>query len=153
MANKDALLQVKITKRQKKQIETAAKAQDVKVPAYVLEALDFYGSFNVHFLEHIYSTAEKVKLPMSKVIQQLLVAYINADTAIIEEFGTGGKTYQRAFQYDKDGLIEGIEHMDLVYKQVKKEACALREKLENAAKDGYPVMITKEDAALMAARL
>ncbi len=153
MANKDALLQVKITARQKKQIETAAKAQDVKVPAYVLAALDFYGSFDVHFLEHIYSTAEKVKLPMSTVIQQLLVAYINTEIAAMEGFGTGGKTYKRAFQYDENGLIEGIKHADLVYEQVKKEVSTLRTKLENAVKAGEPVVITREDAALMAARL
>ena len=154
MATKDALLQVKITKDQKKQIESAAKAQDVKVPEFVLAALDFYTGFDVHFLEHIHATAKKVKLPMPTVMQQLLVAYINADIAVMDLFGTGtGKTYRRAFQYDENGLIEGDKHANLVHSQVKNEISALREKLEKAVKASKPVMITRDEVALMAARL
>jgi len=59
---------------------------------------------------------------MSTVIQQLLQAYVSADCAIMEVFGTGGKTYSRAFQYDEDGLIEGNKHSDLVFAQVKTAA-------------------------------
>jgi hypothetical protein len=151
--NKNSLLQVRLTETQKNKIEAEAKKQNVKVPEYVLEAIEFYASFDVHFLEHIYSTAEKMKLPMPTVIQQLLQAYISADCAIMELFGTGGKTYKRAFQYDENGLIRGIQHANLVYEQVKEEISILRTKLENAVKKGKPVLITKEDAALMAARL
>lgn len=150
---KDAILHIRISAKQKKNIEAEAKKQNVNVPKYVLEALNFYSAFDVHFLEHIYDTAEKVKLPMSTVIQQLLVAYINADIAIMDVFGTGGKTYKRAFQYDENGLIEGNKHADLVYEQTKKEISVLRTKLENAVKAGTPVLITRDDAALMAARL
>ena len=151
--NKESLLQVRITEKQKEKIEAEAKKQGVKVPEYVLAALDFYGSFDVHFLEHINATAEKMKLSMPIVIQQLLQAYISADCAIMEVFGTGGKTYKRAFQYDENGLIEGNKHADLVYEQVKEEISTLRTKLENAVKKGKPVLISKEDASLMAARL
>lgn len=153
MGAKESVLHIRISDKQKAKIENAAKAQDVKVPQYVLEALDFYGGFDVHFLEHIYSTAQKMKLPMPIVIQQLLEAYINADVAIMEVFGTGGQTYRRAFQYDEAGLIEGIKHADLVYSQVKKEALDLKKKLKRGSETGAPVKISKEDAALMAARL
>ncbi len=153
MANKTNLIQVRVSEKQKAQIDAAAKAEDVKVPEYILNALDFYAGFDVHFLEHIYATAQKMKLPIPTVIQQLLVAYINADAAIMEGFGTGGQTYRRAFQYDETGLIEGSKHGELVYEQVKEEISALRKKIENAVKAKKPVLITREDAALIAARL
>ena len=151
--DKDAVLHVRINSKQKNKIEAEAKKQNVKVPQYVSEAIDFYSAFDVHFLEHIYATAEKMKLPMPTVIQQLLVAYINADCAVMEVFGTGGKTYKRAFQYNENGLIEGNKHADLVYKQVMEEISVLKTKLGKAVKAGKPVLITRDDAAIMAARL
>jgi hypothetical protein len=153
MGTKDKNLNIRISAVQKKKIEDDAKKYGVGVPKYVLNAADFYSGFDVHFLEHIKSTAQKVKLPMATVMQQLLVAYVHADTAIMEVFGTGGKTYQRAFQYDENGLIEGTKHADMVYDQVKNEISILREKLENAVKSRKAVVITGDDAAIMAARL
>lgn len=97
---KDTVLHVRITGKQKEKIEAEAKKQNVKVPQYVIEALDFYAGFDVHFLECMYSTAEKMKLPMPTVIEHLLQSYLSTDGARAEVFGTGGKAYRRAFQYD-----------------------------------------------------
>lgn len=150
---KDAILHIRINKNKKNKIEKDAEKQGLNVPAYVSAAIDFYGSFDVHFLEQMNMTAEKLKLPIPTVIQQLLVAYTSADIAIMKTFGTGGKTYQRAFQYDENGLIEGIEHMNLVRSQVSGESSNLIKKLEKGVRTGKPVLITKDDAMLLAARL
>ena len=147
---KDAILHIRISAEQKARIEAEARKQDVTTAQYVIEALDFYSTLDVHFLESMHMTAEKVKLPMSKVIQNLLVAYINTELAQMDFLNTGGITYQRAFQWDKDGLIEGIKHMDLTYNQAKEEYVFLREKLEKANKDGQSVLITHREAALIA---
>jgi len=151
MATKDSILHIRIKGDQKERIAAEAEKQGVNVPEYVLGALEFYSGLDVSFLKHIRNEAEKVKLPMSTVIQQLLVAYLAADVANIEDFKAGGKTYHRAFQYDETGLIEGDKHSQLVYKQQKKENSVLRQKLENAVKAGEPVMITWQDAANIAA--
>ena len=136
-----------------KRIEADAKKLEMTVPEYVLGAVDFFSGFDRDFFKHINEVSEMLKVPMSTVIQQLLAQYIAQDKAVMDCFGTGSKTFSRAFQYDDNGLIEGNKHSDLVYEQVKKEITALREKLENAVKEKKPVLITRDDAALMSARL
>ena len=152
MSVKDAVLHVRITNSQKQKIEAEAKKQDVTVPEYVLEALEFYSSFDVHFLEHIYSLAEKVRLPMPIVIEHLLQAYLGSEAANIEIFKNKTRIFQRAFQYDENGLITGNRLSDLAYQQQKKESEALYQKLlEHAeSEETEPIMITREEAALLA---
>ncbi len=150
--SKDAILHIRINGKQKQKIEAEAKKQDLNVPKYVTEALEFYSSFDIHFLEQIYMTAEKMKLPMPIVIQQLLQAYISADYARMEAFGSsaGAKTYKRAFQYDENGLIEGTRHSDLVYEQELKEALEVRDRLFSTSKTGVSYTTNAEGAAYLA---
>jgi hypothetical protein len=150
---KTGMMGVRVTGEEKAHYEAEAKKQAITLGQYMTEALEFYSSFDVHFLEHIYDTAQKMKLPMPKVIQNLLVAYTNAELAQMEVFKIGSVTYRRAFQFsEKDGsLIEGIEHMDLVYEQTKKDLLLLKTRLEQGVKKGEPVFIRNEDAVMMAA--
>ena len=150
---KDSAITFRINGELKRKIETAAKKQGITTPTYMINALTFYGGFDKDFLNEIQLDADKLKLPMPTVIQQLLMTYLSTESAIMCVFKTGSKTYKRAFQYDENGLIEGKRHTDLVHEQVSKEISALRKKLENAVKAGKPVLVTRDDAALMTARL
>jgi len=153
MAIKEDLLQVKITKKGKAQIIAAAKAQDLKMAAYVLQGLDFYSTFDIHFLEQINVTAEKLKLPLPIVIQSLLQAYIAGESAMLDTYGHEPKIFARAFQFDEKGLIMGNKLSHLVYDQTKVDAEALKEKLTAAVEDGLPVRISNEESVFLAARL
>jgi len=59
MAFKDCTIQVKVTQEMQDRIAAEAEKQAINPSQYVREAIDFYSSFNVYFLEHINSTAKK----------------------------------------------------------------------------------------------
>ena len=153
MALKTELLQVKMTEKALDHIKKCAKDQDRKIPEYVNDALDFFGAFDVHFLEHIHSTAKKIGQNMPTVIENLLQAYMSIDIANSEVFKVGGHTYRQAFQYDENGLIRGNKLSDKVYEDHKKVAKTLLDKLAMAAREKKEVFVSHEDAAILASVL
>ena len=151
MANKEVLFQLKITEEQRQKIATEAKKRAINDPQYVREAIDFYSSFDVHFLEKIYTHAESQKIPMPKVIQNLLCSYFGQDYAFMEVFGKPTRAFARAFQHDENGLIEANDLSDLVERQTKEDIAGLREKLVESVQDGKAAHITKEEASILGA--
>ena len=150
MANKIKSLQVKVTEKRLEHLKKCAKEQDIKLPEYVNEALDFYGAFDVHFLEHIHSTAEKVGLDMPTVIENLLQAYVAVDCANTDTFKTGGSTYRLAFQYDENGLIRGNALSDSIYSTAKKVAERLLEKAIVSSQKREDMYIMNHELAIYA---
>ena len=108
MANKDALLQVKITEKQKKQIEAAAEAQDVKVPAYVLTALDFYASFDPAFWKRIENFSRRLNMPQYLILQNLAISWMARKAAEAEVWGLGASRLKE-FAFTDSGPITGEE--------------------------------------------
>jgi hypothetical protein len=151
MANKTELLQVAVTPEQKEKYEAEAKKQDVSLSDYMRECLDNWSTFDVHFLEHMNIISEKLKFPMPIVIQNFITAFITAESAMLETYGTSPKTYKRAFQFSDAGeLITGNELSSLVYEQTKKDAETLKRKLEDSARTGKPAKITTEEGTFLA---
>jgi hypothetical protein len=107
MANKDALLQVKITEKQKKQIEAAAKAQDVKVPAYVLKALDFYGSFDPAFWKKIETFSRNLGVKEYLILQNLSIFWMARREAEAEVLGDEAESILLEFQFTENGPVTG----------------------------------------------
>jgi len=100
----------------------------------------------------MHATAERLHLPFGVFIQQLLTTQSATDAAILSVHGEGNiNTYAHAFQFDQNGLIQGRKHFDLVFNQVKKIE-TLRKAGEEAVKAKKPVLVTEDDASLMAAR-
>lgn len=109
MAKKDALLQVKITEKQKKQIEAAAKAQDVKVPQYVLEALDFYAGFDSVFRERIKTFSRNLGIQEYLVLQNLAISWMARREAEAEVWGGEAESILLEFRFTEDGPVTGEE--------------------------------------------
>lgn len=147
---KEELLAVKVTTEQMNRIEGEAKKHDVPIPQYVREGLDFYASFDVHFLELIDGVAKKMQLPLITTIENLLRAYMATENVMVETYGTPPKTMQRAFQLDKDGLITGTKLSLLVFDQAKVDAETLKKKLEQSTRTGKPARITTEEGVFLA---
>jgi len=148
---KEEIMAVRMTTEQREKINEEARKQNLTGPAYVLQALDFYASFDVHFLEQINITAEKMQLPLTTVIQNLLLAYIAADSAMLETYKTPPKTFKRAFQFsDQMTLITGTDLSHLVFDQTKTDAEALKKKLDNSVRTGKPARITTEEGVFLA---
>jgi hypothetical protein len=142
--NKDERLVMLITKEQKDKIKAESKKQNINEPEYVRQAIEFYSTFDVHFLEHIYALGEKTKLPMPLVIQQLLASYLAQDDAYMDKFKKPSKAFQRAFQYDENGLIQGNAHSDLVFEQTKEDIEKFKGYLIETNEAGKPMWIPKE---------
>lgn len=151
MANKEILYQLKITEEMREKIATEAKKQAINDPEYVRQAIDFYSSFDVHFLEKIFSTAESHKISMPLTIELLLTSYLSQDYAFMEIFGKPTNAFVRAFQHNADGLIEGNDLSELVLRQTKDDIAGLREKLIESVQEGKSVRISKEEATIMGA--
>jgi hypothetical protein len=149
--SKDERLVMLITKEQKDKIKVESKKQNINEPEYVRQAIDFYATFDVHFLEKIYIHAEGQKIPMPIVIQQLLTSYLAQDYAFLEVFGKPTRAFARAFQHDEKGLIEGNDLSELVLKQTKEDIAGLREKLVESVQEEKSVRISKEEATIMGA--
>jgi len=131
----------------------ARKKLKIKIPEYLRQAVEFYGSFNEDFLKQINDTAKLTKTNTATVIQQLLTVYMAQDFAIYSTMGKT-KTFQRAFQFTPEGLISGNQLSEQVAAEVTKAAEDLRSRLE-AMKHGKmkETIISFEEAGLMSARL
>jgi hypothetical protein len=154
MANlKTKNLQTKLTPAKFEAIRKAAEDRNMKTPEFVNEALDFYGAFDVGFLDQMQITAGKLDLQIPRVIENLLQTYIATDSAISETFKTQAHTFKRAFQYDERGLIKGSRLSNKVYKDQKKTAQDLLKRLKEASEQGTETFISKQDAGLLTAIL
>ena len=152
--NKDELLAVKCTKLQKKMILDSAKVYGMKVPDIVRFSINFFTNFDRDFIEEIENVADRMQLPLSSVIQNLLVFYTAKDKAMLDNFGTNPMTYNRAFVFDADAnLLEGNELSELVYNKYSEEIQDLKRKLKKGSEKKCPVHITSHEAGLMSARL
>jgi hypothetical protein len=152
---KDVRLVVKITQDQQQTIETEAKKQDVNEAEYVRQAIEFYSAFSPEFLEAIKDLAEKKDVPITTAMQNLLLSYTATELAMYETYnGATMKTFNRSFQYSPGGeLITGLALSNLVYRQSKQDAEAIKEKLEKSVRTGKPAKITTEEGVFVATHL
>ena len=151
MAKKEYLLQITTTRKMEKQIREAAKDKNIKMSDFGREAIGFYLSFDPHFMRHMKSVAEKMRLPVPIVITNFITVYIAAESAALEAYGTSPTIYKRAFQYTESGeLITGNDLSILAFDQSTENLKKLKEKLEESAQTGKPAAITLEEAAFIA---
>ena len=149
--SKTDYLTIRITPDKKAYLEIRAQIMKMTFTDLLITGATMYADFDPDFLKQMKEIAEKVKLDMPTVIQQLLLVYAAQDAAILKTFGVS-KTYQRAFQFNEHGLITGNQLSDAVFAEVKEAALALRERLEGNRGAGAPLKISKDTAALLAAR-
>jgi len=138
----------RILPSEKSRLEAVAEGRKMNFTDLLLEGARMLSEFSPYFLEEIRKIAQRVGLSVPKVIQQLLTAYIAADAAVLEVFGTS-KIYQRAFQFDKEGLITGDRLSALVLEQTKDDAKAVLDKLIQCHETGETVRISREEATLL----
>jgi hypothetical protein len=153
MAGKTELIQIVVTPEQKKKIVQEAKKHDQGLSDYIRDSLSSWASFDVHFLEQVNMTAEKMHLPLTLAIQNLLQAYMATESAVLETYGTPPKTFRRAFQFDQDGLITGNKLSEMVFQQAKKDAAAVKERLEESVREKKAVRITTAEGAFIASHV
>jgi hypothetical protein len=112
-----------------------------------------YAGFERDFLEAVWTKSGEAGVEPAIVVQQLLQTYIATEAAILKVLGGQSKTWVRAFQKDIAGLVSGDRLNRIVFDQVQAEAMDLRKKLVGSARTGVATKITKEEAALLAARV
>lgn len=107
--NKQSMLQVRITDKQKKQIEAAAKARDVKVPQYVLAALDFHAGFDPAFRKKIQTFSRNLGVPEYLILQNLAISWMARREAEAEVLGDEAESVLLEFQFTENGPVTGEE--------------------------------------------
>ena len=142
----------RISVGERERLEKRAAEMKISPSELIRRASNLYLNFDESFLEQMEKTAIAVKLDVSTTIQQLMTVYVATDAAIVEKFGIS-KTFERAFQYDQNGLITGNEHAKKVKDEVLAGIDGLMGKLKESQKIGKEAFITKPEAVLLAARV
>ena len=147
---KSEVLAVRITDEKRKMIEARAKELKVKVPRFVNDAIEFYGSFNPGFLEQIQTVAGQLLLPVPTVLQNLLMSYMASEKATLDVFPGGRpKAFQRAFQFEGTSLIVTDDLSEKVYAQAKRDAETVKRKLEDRGPTKNFTALSIEEGALI----
>lgn len=152
-SKKTERLIVLISPEQAAEIDTAAKAQGVDIPEYTRKAISFYSHMNVDFFAQLQPVADEMKVPLPTLIQNLLMSYVATEKAALDVFNVQPKAFQRAFQFDGKALITTGKLSDLVYVQAKKDAEAVKERLEEGVREKKAVHITTAQAAFVASHV
>lgn len=137
------------TPTQRRIMDKEAERQGINLVEYLRQAFDFYSEFDIDFLKQIQPMAKEMRVPLPILMQNLLMAYIATERAAIDVFKVQPKTFQRAFQTEGTKLITTRKLSDIVYSQAKKDASAVKERLEMGVRDNKPVHITTAQAAFI----
>jgi hypothetical protein len=144
---------VRLKPSEKVYLETQAAKLGMTLSDLLRAGAILYASFEPAFLEVLRAKSGQAGVEPATALQQLLQTYLATEAAILSVFGGQSRTFVRAFQRDVAGLVTGDRLSRLVFEQVQAEAVEMRKKIERTLKKGSTTTITKNQAALLAARL
>lgn len=145
----DIAITIRIPVKSKQRLQEVAKRRGTTLTGLLLAGGEMLAGFDEDFLAQIEKTAEIARTDIFTVIEQLLTVYMAQDYAIYDTLGVT-KTFSRAFQIERDGIMRGDRLSKSVESEVREAVQALLEKLQTAENG---IRITREEAALLCARM
>ena len=144
---------VNFREEEKKRLLEIADRRKQTLSQLIKDGAEIMAGFPDEFLAQFKQMVESTKMDMPTVLVQLLVTYFAQDAALAKVYGISN-TYQRAFQFDQEGLISGDRLSKKVYNEVLKNAKDLKKKLEeNASGQTEYAVLSNADAAQIAIQM
>jgi len=138
---------VRFPEEEKKRLIGIANRREQTLTDLVKDGVELMAGLPDDFLKQFQKICDTTQLPFSTVFVQFLLVYAAQDNACLEVY-KHSNTFQRAFQFDHEGLITGDKLSARIYDEVEKNATDLKKRMkENADGKTEDLVLSKPEAA------
>jgi len=138
---------VKFPVEEKNRLMGIAQRREQTLTDLVKDGVELMAGLPDDFLKQFQKICDTTRLPFSTVFVQFLLVYAAQDAACLKVY-EHSNTFQRAFQFDHEGLITGDKLSEKVYNEVLKNAKDLKKRMkENADGKTENLVLSKPEAA------